>query len=487
MTVATTADTYSARNTEALELYLELDEIRPSALNPRKLFDQGALEELAASIREHGLLEPLIVRDTSTGYELIAGERRWRACRMAGIERVPARILEDIDDDRALRLMLVENLQRQDLDPIEEARGYAQLNHMCGLKQREIAEAVHRSQPSIANRMRLLELPEDVQKRISDGELTAAHGIVLASVKEFPKVASKIAEDAVKNKITTKTLEDDIFYSAADKLSRDGAIARIEHAIQDACKEKCPHGAYRYSPRNYNHYCLRPECHKQTVEELAKARAQRMQEAVEQAQAGGGAIVKLKDLPYDSYHSLRLDNTPAGCKGEACEKCGQGLGWDDKIERICTDVHCWNTLKQNQGKQEAKIRKEAHKVAIELIQTAIDGLTEIGPREWAVISEQAGSYGSISIPVMRTALERHGVGHLMPKREDHGPGIKPDLNALETIPAPQVWKVTLEAIFMEEIAGHFAPGYDYKATSTCDWYFGRPMDPTKVRRTEASA
>lgn len=229
MTVAT-EEIYSARNIEAQLEQIPVDSIAASNLNPRKWFAQEPLEELAASIRAHGILEPLVVRPvTPEGargletpiveildcqpkyeyrYELIAGERRWRAAKLAGLSTVPAVIRHDVSDDgQALQLMLVENLQRADLNPIEEAKGYARLQEL-GMRQKEIAEQVHKNQPAIAKRLMLLDLPVDVRTRILKGELTAAHGVAISSLKDLQGIPSKLADLAATKSWTARETEE---------------------------------------------------------------------------------------------------------------------------------------------------------------------------------------------------------------------------------------------------------------------------------------
>jgi ParB family chromosome partitioning protein len=164
--------------------YVELpvSRIRANAYQPRRDFDAGALAELAASIRESGVLQPIVVRRTPGGFELVAGERRLRAAKEAGLETVPA-IVRDCTEDEMLHLALVENLQRDDLNPMELARGYALLCRKFGLSQEEVASRLGVSRPSVANTLRLLELPESVREMVSGGVLTAGHARAVLSVE----------------------------------------------------------------------------------------------------------------------------------------------------------------------------------------------------------------------------------------------------------------------------------------------------------------
>lgn len=156
---------------------LPLSAIRPNPAQPRRRFSEEALEELAASIREKGLLQPLLVRPKGDGYELVAGERRFRAAQMAGLQEVPA-LVRDLTDPEALELALVENLQREDLSPVEEARGYQALLGM-GLTQEEVAKRVGKARSTVANALRLLQLPEEALEALEEGQITPGHARAL--------------------------------------------------------------------------------------------------------------------------------------------------------------------------------------------------------------------------------------------------------------------------------------------------------------------
>ena len=161
---------------------LPLHKIEPNPNQPRKVFDEEALEDLAESIREHGLIQPIAVRPEENGYyRIIAGERRWRAARMAGLAEVPVLIL-NADDKAVMELAMIENLQRKDLNPIEEARGYQTLMDEYGLTQEEAAERVGKSRPAVANALRLLLLPRELQDMLVSGELSAGHARALLAL-----------------------------------------------------------------------------------------------------------------------------------------------------------------------------------------------------------------------------------------------------------------------------------------------------------------
>lgn len=169
---------------------LPIAQVEPGLNQPRKHFDEESLADLAQSIGQHGILQPLTVRRLASGYyQIIAGERRWRAARMAGLEEVPAIIVE-ADDRKVMELGLIENLQREDLNPMEEAAGYRTLVQEYGLTQEEAAQRVSKSRPAVANAMRLLALPQEVQWLIEQGSLSAGHGRALLAL---PTAEAQIA------------------------------------------------------------------------------------------------------------------------------------------------------------------------------------------------------------------------------------------------------------------------------------------------------
>lgn len=163
--------------------HLPIYKVEPNPNQPREVFDEEELEALADSIRLHGVIQPLTVREMPTGYyQIIAGERRWRASRMAGLSEVPAVIIA-ADDRKATELALIENLQRQDLNPLEEAKGYQRLISEYNLTQEEAADRVGKSRPTVANAIRLLSLPQEVQDKLSSGLLTAGHARAILTLK----------------------------------------------------------------------------------------------------------------------------------------------------------------------------------------------------------------------------------------------------------------------------------------------------------------
>jgi ParB family transcriptional regulator, chromosome partitioning protein len=188
----------------ALSFRVEVDRITPSPFQPRRTFDEAKIDELAASIRNQGIIQPLVVRRKGDGYELIAGERRWRAAMRAGLTQVPI-VVRDASDHEALQLALVENLQREDLNPIEEANGYRRLQEEFQWSQEEMAEKVGKSRPAIANSMRLLSLPTEVQQEVSSGNLPAGQARALLGLHSEPLILSAYREVLAKGLSTRET------------------------------------------------------------------------------------------------------------------------------------------------------------------------------------------------------------------------------------------------------------------------------------------
>ena len=185
---------------------LPVTKIEPRSDQPRRHFDEEALQELAESIEKHGMIQPITVRPQASGYyQIIAGERRWRAARKAGLETVPVHILT-VDEQKAMEMALVENLQREDLNPIEEAQGYETLQQAYGMTQEEVAQSVGKSRPAVANAMRLLMLSEPVRRMVETGVLSAGHARALLPL-EHPDVQRNVAETVIKKKLSVRRTE----------------------------------------------------------------------------------------------------------------------------------------------------------------------------------------------------------------------------------------------------------------------------------------
>ena len=185
---------------------LRLSQIEPNRDQPRKIFSEEALNELADSIREHGVLQPLLVRPLPGGsYQLVAGERRWRASRMAGLQEVPV-VIREMDEEQAMEIALIENLQREDLNAIEEATGYKQLMERYGMTQEQVAKRVGKSRPAIANALRLLNLPQKVMDMVGEGEVSPGHARALLAFDDQDLIV-EIAQKVKTGKYSVRDIE----------------------------------------------------------------------------------------------------------------------------------------------------------------------------------------------------------------------------------------------------------------------------------------
>lgn len=220
----------AALQTESADsLYLPISQVESCAGQPRKHFDDAALADLADSIREHGIIQPLTVRKLASGYyQIIAGERRWRAARLAGLTQVPAIVIE-ADDRKAMELALIENLQREDLNPIEEAEGYKTLIETYHMTQEDAAATVGKSRPAVANAMRLLTLDESVREAVKDGRLSAGHARALLSLPAARQ--REAAETIAAQGLSVRQTEALVKRLTTEKKEREPSIEEITHKL----------------------------------------------------------------------------------------------------------------------------------------------------------------------------------------------------------------------------------------------------------------
>ena len=200
--------------------YIEINDIKPNSNQPRKTFDEEKLDELASSIKEHGLIQPVVIRSVKNGYEIVAGERRWRAARKIGLKEIPC-IVKELTDEENMLLAIIENMQREDLNPIEEAEGISQMIDTYGLTQEQVSKSVGKSRPYITNSLRLLKLPEEIRKYVADGLLSSGHARAIVSAGSIAR-QMEIAEAAVKNGLSVRQIEK----MAQEKKSSAGSKAK---------------------------------------------------------------------------------------------------------------------------------------------------------------------------------------------------------------------------------------------------------------------
>lgn len=219
------ADNSVEESSSASAVKLSLNEIEPNKDQPRKTFDEKALAELADSIAQHGVIQPLLVRPMPDGsYQLVAGERRWRAARRAGLSEVPV-VIREMSDSEMMELALIENLQREDLNPIEEAEGLQQLIDTYGLTQETAAARVGRSRPAIANALRLLSLPAPILELTREGKISAGHARALLSLGDEEKMV-EIADLILKKEISVREVERLAKAAAKEKTHQEKPIPR---------------------------------------------------------------------------------------------------------------------------------------------------------------------------------------------------------------------------------------------------------------------
>ena len=230
----------SAEKAEPAETvqYISIHDVKPNANQPRKVFDEEKIAELAASIKENGIIQPLIVRKKGKGYEIVAGERRWRASVKAELKEVPC-IVRELDDEQNMLLAIVENMQREDLNPMEEAEGLNQMIAAYGLTQEQVSKSIGKSRPYIANSLRLLKLPEEIRDLISDGSLSAGHGRTLVSVPDEARqieIARKILKEGLSVRETEKLAaeKDEPEKKRRGRKPKDPDVARVEADLKEA-------------------------------------------------------------------------------------------------------------------------------------------------------------------------------------------------------------------------------------------------------------
>lgn len=222
-------------------LYIDINDIKPNTGQPRKHFDEEKLEELASSIQQHGLIQPIVLRKLKTGYEIVAGERRWRACRIVGLKEVPC-IVKELTDEENMLLAIIENMQREDLNPIEEAEGLKQMIDTYGLTQEQVSYSVGKSRPYITNSLRLLKLPEEVRTLTASGEISVGHAKALAAVKDRDKqitLAKKTAKDGLSvRQIELMAKETKAPARKAPKVKKSADEKKIEEDMKNALGTK---------------------------------------------------------------------------------------------------------------------------------------------------------------------------------------------------------------------------------------------------------
>ncbi len=221
-------------------LYIDINEIRPNEHQPRKTFDEEKLQELADSITQHGIIQPVVLRSLDEGYEIVAGERRWRAARKAGLKKIPC-VLKELTDEQNMLVAIIENMQREDLNPIEEAEGLSRMIEVYGLTQEQVSRGVGKSRPYITNSLRLLKLPENIRDMTRDGKLSAGHARALIGLKdkdEQKKIAQKIIKEGLSVRAVEKLVASGGKKRTINKVKKNANVLRVEADLKEALGTK---------------------------------------------------------------------------------------------------------------------------------------------------------------------------------------------------------------------------------------------------------
>lgn len=388
---------------------LPVDTIAPSPYQPRLLFDAEEMLELVASVKEHGVQQPILVRNRRSEdkahtngvtndhakngvskvvplYELVAGERRLRACREAGRKHVPAIVRDDLSDSQAAELALSENIQRSNLSVIEEARGYKQLMLRFRMKEERIAKKVGKSVATIQQTMKLLALPEAVQQLLAYRKLTAAHGHALLPLAPNEQICTLVAHHAVTNSITAASLSQTLLPNQQD-LKRKGLLQELDYRTKfdwrQECKS-CPNKAYVAS--GYASFCLKPaEWRKKQEAAIERAKdeaAQAMERVREEArQQEQDGQVDVTQLPPSSYRHLTHVEVPQGCT-ESCPCRQQVADPRDatKMIPVCLNTERFKSLKEAERQAHEEARKRRYTLEWQRAVAALQG--ELETKQW---------------------------------------------------------------------------------------------------------
>lgn len=450
---------------------LQIDLIDSSPFNPRTTFEAEALAELGVSLQVDGLLQPIVVRPglpedgTEGRWTIVAGERRWRAAKLIGWTHITAMVRADVDDAAHVRIALLENLARTDLDPLEEARGYQMLQDL-GMTQVAIADAIHRSQSAVAKSLQLLRAPAAVQAQLASGAIAPSHVLALMRFEAFPSVMVRVAQVAAEKRTPTKDLEKKglgwEFTSAltTDKLARELGRAEFDTKV---CAE-CPFGARHGG--DYSFLCLKPE-HFDELQKAARAvKKAAVKEAMETAAVDGKPVLRLNQLKFGQF--VRIDwegGAPEGCT-KKCECRKAALDGSHSVQ-VCLKPQRFRDLKETQRKSKERGRALRAAGARTRLTATVDRVVVLTARDLAVLVFAVVE----DSPALKSALRRHAPQLLPTKsgRLDLHPGQLAKLH-VETL-----LRIGIEAALGDEIA--VLDRYDSKLELT-NWYLGaEPKEP----------
>ena len=343
---------------------IPIDHITPNPKNPRKTFDQEELEKLAQSIREVGILQPLVVvPQEDRMLRIVAGERRWRAAQMAGLNSVVA-VVRKLTSAQEAEIALIENLQRKDLDPIEEAQAYQELLREHGYTQEALAEKLGCSQGHIANRLRLLRLPDEVKENISRKILSAGHAHALLKLEKSPAFLKKAAEAMAEEQVPVARAADTIARVIAD----EGRPLFNDYNSKPEFKtEQCEQCESRVMGNRFGSeqpYCIKPSCWERKQHEVRQAREQALLDRVQKMAKKGQGVVDLDKFDYTQYEEFR-DYKIQGMDLSECENCEHkkvAKRWySDELTEACFQPSCFKKKKAAAAREKNKEAREALK------------------------------------------------------------------------------------------------------------------------------
>lgn len=396
-----------------------IDAITPSPENPRKTFDEDEIVGLAASIEAHGLMQPLVVRRKDDGYELIAGERRLRALRLLGRQTAPAIVQPDVDDRQALELALVENIQRVQLNPVEEARAIALMHDRVGLTAAQIAERLGKKVGYVERALAILALPDEVLAELNTGRLSPAQAGALATWSEHPKIVQLMAYHAITRKVSAATIEESAL-PFADQLYCDGLVTEVSHkAYRDEVCQLCPLQALVMERRDGyqdRFWCLRPTHAAELDVEFEHKKARDQESARVEARAAHLEVdpnerrakaPDLSRLPYSTYETIGYRTMPPSCTAECpCRAVCRGSG--EQLVEICLDTGRLRALKAGATRQKNRSAKTSKDGLLTDALIELDRMTAGDRRPLAILAqvvlERLGYDGR---GVLDRALERY--------------------------------------------------------------------------------
>jgi ParB family chromosome partitioning protein len=383
-------------------VWLPVGEIAPNPYQPRTGFDPQEMLELVASVRAHGVLQPVTVRtlkpepdaepagsnghagnnghakrssaQTMLRYHLVSGERRLRACKEANRKFVPAIIRDDLSDGAVAELALIENVQRSNLNVMEEAAAYKRLMLEFRLKEERLAKKVGKSAQTIKDLIKLLALPKEVQPLIAGKQISVSHGQLLLKLAPFERVCVQVAQYAVQHKVTATALELALLPNAR-ALKEQKLLVELGHKTAFDWKSECgncPHKAYVAS--GYSSYCLRPEEWQKKQDAAIEQQQQEAARVMEEARQEGKQVVEVEKLPANSYRNLSyMSILPAGCSG-ACPCRGEAADPRDPTQRIpiCLQPERFSELVRAEREAQEDARRQHYEVqwkeALEVLQ-----------------------------------------------------------------------------------------------------------------------